>query len=106
MESAVRDVLGARGPGVVVSGGFITATTSTSSDPPAKNRIDLQLQHDGEVWIASDRVGLRYGAGNTITQAVSEWERSVVYLFDIDRKGDALIREADRYRRALGRVSS
>lgn len=76
-------------------------TTSTTADPP--NGILLSLRRDGEHWLVTDMIGLRFGAAETVEGALAMWADCVQDICDMapEKQGEPLLNEANRYREAL-----
>lgn len=78
-----------------------TQTTSTLDEPGPG--LLLNIRPDGDGYIVKDMVGLRYGHGSNVSQAMAMWAEDVQWLLTEPREklGPPLLDEADRYRKAL-----
>ena len=72
-----------------------TTTTDTSRG------LLVRLRRDGKLVVASDVVGLRYGAGNDALEALTEWWSQVSDILGVENAGGPLLREINAYKEAL-----
>jgi hypothetical protein len=73
---------------------------TTTADPP--NGVLLSLRKDGDGYIVTDMLGLRYGWAENIGEALEMWADCVqVLLGERHTLGGHLLLEANRYREAL-----
>lgn len=75
--------------------------TSSTLDPPGG--VPLYLRRDGDDFHITDVVGVRYGHGQTLMEAMRMWAEDVDWLCKepSDTIGGALLREQTAYRQAL-----
>lgn len=85
--------------------GFWQTTSSSTADPPPANTALLRARFEEGLWVVDDLVGLQYGAGDSLEEALREWCKAVdefLAFVDANRCAAPLLREAAGYRRALG----
>lgn len=76
---------------------------STITTTDTARGIPLYLRRDGDMLYVSDMVGLRYGAGDTIAEALAMWAECVQMALDEDpgKVAGPYGAECARYRKAL-----
>lgn len=81
-----------------------TFTSTTTSTTDTASGIPLYLRRDGDGYIVTDVVGLRYGWGHFPADALREWAQQVEDILGMtDELADPLKSEVARYRQALDR---
>lgn len=80
---------------------WVPYTVTMSGDP--SGGLLLRVQRDEEFFEVSDVVGLRYGHGPTLGEALEMWNEQVRDILEIpdDKLGEPLKSEVARYRIAL-----
>jgi hypothetical protein len=73
--------------------------SNTTLDPP--NGLLLRVLRDGDGIFVKDTVGLRYGWGLTLGDAVRMWADCVMDVCDEENAGGSLLAEQRAYRQAL-----
>lgn len=77
--------------------------TTTLDEPVGALGALLRLRRDGEGWYVSDLIGLRYGWGATIGEALAMWSDCVADALGEDeaRLADPYLSEVRAYKQAL-----
>lgn len=77
-------------------------TTTTCSAPQG---IPMYVRRDGDGYMVTDVIGLRYGWGKCLLHAVEEWASQVedILCIPASELGDPLKGEVARYRQAIDR---
>jgi hypothetical protein len=75
--------------------------STTTLDRPSG--LLLRVLRDGDGILVKDTVGLRYGWGLTLGDAVRMWADCVMDVCDEPNAGGALLSEQNAYRAALDR---
>ena len=87
-------------PQYVPSWNPIITTTLTSE----AGSLLLRITRDQAFFYVTDVIGTRYGHGETLKDALAEWESQVADLLGLDEGtiGDPILSEVRSYRKALG----
>jgi hypothetical protein len=77
------------------------SSVSTTTDPPES--VLLRVRNTADGFLVNDFVGLRYGVGKTVSEAVAMWAGDVDWLLveSSARLAHPILGEQQAYRRAL-----